>query len=147
VVDIGHLAPRFGEANSFPFRDIHFGNPFALIAGGGGRKIMKTKLLALFLLAGSSLFAAHFSVGIGIGVGGYYPYRGYYVAPPPVAYAPPPAYYAAPGYSWVDGYYYPVGARRVWRPGYWARPPYAGAVWIRPRWEGRRYYEGRWRRR
>ncbi|HEY4365000.1 MAG TPA: hypothetical protein VGN17_28815 [Bryobacteraceae bacterium] len=107
---------------------------------------MKTKLLALFLLAGGSLFAAHFSVGIG--VGGYYPYGGYYMATPPpvVAYAPAPVY-ARPGYSWVDPYYYPVGNRYVYRAGYWARPPYAGASWVRPRWEGRRYYGGHWRRR
>jgi WXXGXW repeat (2 copies) len=111
-------------------------------------KEMKTKLLALFLLAGGSLFAAHFSVGIGVGVGGYAPYGGYYVAAPPpvVAYAPPPVY-ARPGYTWINGYYYPVGARYVWRAGYWARPPYAGAVWVGPRWAGGRYYAGGWRRR
>jgi hypothetical protein len=32
---------------------------------------MKSKLLGVFLLAGSSLFArGHFSIGIGVGVGG-----------------------------------------------------------------------------
>lgn len=117
---------------------------------------MKTKMLMILLLAGTSLFArGHISIGIGLG--GYYPY-GYYYAPPPVYYAPPPpAYYAppaapyyAPGYAsgsvWISGYYYPVGPRRVWRPGYWARPPYAGAIWVGPRWAGSRFYAGYWRR-
>ena len=103
---------------------------------------MKTKLLALLLLVGGSAFAGtHFFVGVGVG-----PAYGYYAAPPPppvVAYAPP-----APvvGYSWVPGYYYPVGPRYVWRTGYWARPPYAHAVWVGPRWNGGVYYRGYWRR-
>ena len=105
---------------------------------------MKTKLLILLLLAGSSVFAgSRVFFGIGVG-GGYYP--GYYAAPPPppvVAYAPP---YARPGYSWVAGYYYPVGPRWVWRPGYWARRPYAGAYWVGPRYYGHHYYGGYWRR-
>jgi hypothetical protein len=109
---------------------------------------MKSKLLALFLLAGSSLFArGHFSIGIG--VGGYYPYGGYYggyYAPPIAAYGPGPVY-GAPGNVWINGYYYPVGARRVWRAGYWATPPYAGAIWVGPRWSGGRYSAGYWRRR
>jgi len=108
---------------------------------------MKTKILALLLLAGSSAFAG-VRFGIGIGVGGYYPYGGYVYAAPP----PPPAYYApAPvarvGYVWVPGYYYPVGPRWVWRAGYYARPPYAGAIWVAPRYYGGRYYTGFWRRR
>lgn len=111
---------------------------------------MKPKLLAIafMLLAGTTLFArTHVSVGIGIGVGGYGP--GYYVAAPPppvVYYAPPPYPYAAPGYTWIAGYWYPVGPRYYWRPGYWARPPYIGARWVAPRYYGRRYYGGYWRR-
>src|SRR5689334_10417298 len=107
---------------------------------------MKTKLLVLMALAGASAFAeTRFSIGVNIGGGypGYYP-GGYYVAAPP----PPPVYYAPPaprpGFVWVSGYYYPVGARYVWRQGYWTRPPYAGAVWVGPRYEGRRYYNGYW---
>jgi hypothetical protein len=105
---------------------------------------MKKSLLALmFLAASSSVFAAHFSIGIGVG-----PANGYYAAPPP----PPPAvayYPPSPGrgYAWVGGYYNRVGPRYVWRAGYWARPPYAGAVWVGPRYVGRRYYNGYWRRR
>jgi hypothetical protein len=87
---------------------------------------MKTKLLVGMLLAGSALFAAP-RVSIGIGVGGY----GY--VPPPV-YAPYPVYtapypvYAAPypGYTWVDGYWYYAGPRRLWRAGYWAPRAYYG---------------------
>jgi WXXGXW repeat (2 copies) len=105
---------------------------------------MKSKILALFLLAGSTMFAGtHFAVGIGVGVGG-----GYYVpAPPPppvVTYAP--GYYAQPGFTWVGGYWYPSGPRYVWHAGYWARPPYAGAYWVGPHYYGHRYYPGYWRR-
>ncbi len=106
---------------------------------------MKKSLLALmFLVASGSVFAAHFSVGIGVG-----PAYGYYAAPPPplppvVAYYPPSP---GPGFNWVSGYYYPVGPRYVWRAGYWARPPYARAVWVGPRYAGHRYYNGYWRRR
>lgn len=116
---------------------------------------MKTKVLVLLLLAGTSLFART-HVSIGIGIGGFYPY-GYY-APPPVYYAPPPVYYApspvyyapAPAYYapapvypaygsvWISGYYYPYGGRRVWRPGYWGRRPFAGAAWVSPYWVGGR---------
>ena len=103
---------------------------------------MKTKLFALLLLAGSSLFArTHVFVGIGFG-GGY----GYYAPPPApiVTYYRPP--YPGPGYAWVDGYWAPSGPRYVWTTGYWARRPYARAYWVRPRYYGHRYYRGYWRR-
>src|ERR1051326_2309813 len=83
------------------------------------------KLLGILLLTGASAFAAHFSIGVGIGYPVY--------APAPVAvYAPPPppvySYYRpvapGPGYYWVGGYWYPNGPRYAWRAGYWARPPY-----------------------
>ncbi len=106
---------------------------------------MKTKLMALLLLAGCSAFAGprvFFGVGVGIG-----PAYGYYAAPPP---PPPVVSYIAPApaasYVWVPGYYYPAGPRFVWRAGYWARPPYAHAVWVGPRWRGGVYYRGYWRR-
>ena len=112
---------------------------------------MKGKLLLLLLLAGTAAFART-HVFFGFGVGGYP-----VVAPPVVAYAPPPvvtyapppyypSYYAPSDYAWVAGYYYPVGPRWVWRPGYWARRPFAGAVWVGPRYYGGRWYGGRWRR-
>jgi hypothetical protein len=106
---------------------------------------MKTKLLALLLLVGSSAFArTHFYIGVGVGPA----YGGYYVAPPP---PPPPAVaYVAPapgpGSTWIAGYWYPYRGRYVWRAGYWARRPYAGAVWVGPRYYGHRYYHGYWRR-
>ncbi len=97
------------------------------------------KLIGTLLLAGSSLFAGprvFFGFGVGVPV----------AAPPPVAYYAAPVPAPAPGYYWVNGYYYPVGPRWVWRPGYWARPPYAGAVWVGPRYYRGYYYRGYWRR-
>jgi hypothetical protein len=108
---------------------------------------MKTKLLALLLLAGSSVFAAsHFSFSVGVGA--YPPAYGYYLPPPPpppvgVAYIPPAP---GPGFNWVAGYWYPVGGRYAWHAGYWARPPYARGYWVAPRYYGHRYYRGYWRR-
>jgi hypothetical protein len=106
---------------------------------------MKTKLLALLVLAGSSLFAGpRVFVGVGFGAPAY----GYYAPPPPVVTYAAPAY-PAPGYgySWVNGYYNWYGGRYAWRPGYWARPPYAGAYWSAPRYYNHRYYGGYWRHR
>src|ERR1700761_5783790 len=104
------------------------------------RNKMKTKLLALLLLAGSSMFAGpRFFVGVGVG-------PAYIASPPPapvVEYAPA-AY--RPGYSWVGGYYYPVGPRWNWHAGYYARPPYAHSYWVAPRYYEHRYYGGYWRR-
>jgi hypothetical protein len=31
-----------------------------------------------------------------------------------------------PGFTWVDGYWYPVGGHYRWHEGYWTRPPYEG---------------------
>src|SRR6185436_4893358 len=79
---------------------------------------MKTKLLALVLLAGgSAMFAqTRFSVGVNIG-GGYAP--GYY-APVPMQVVRPP--YPGPGFVWVDGYWNPNRFGRAWVPGRWSRP-------------------------
>jgi hypothetical protein len=97
---------------------------------------LNKKLIALALLAGSSLFAAP-AIGVGIEIG----------APP----APPHAYYArpaapGPGYTWVSGFYEPVGGQYRWREGYWAARPYPHAVWVAPRYRDHRYYPGYWRR-
>ncbi len=106
---------------------------------------MKTKFLALLLLAGGSLFAGP-RVFFGVGFGPAYGY--YYAPPPPVyAYAAPVAAYPGYGYVWVNGYWNWVGARYVWQPGYYARPPYVGAVWFGPRYFGGRFYAGHWGRR
>jgi WXXGXW repeat (2 copies) len=104
---------------------------------------MKTKLLALLFVAGSSLFAGpHVFIGVGYGPGYYAPAPVAVYGPPPpvVAYAPPPC--PGPGYSFVSGYWYPAGPRYAWRGGYWTRPPYIGARWVAPRYYGRRYYGG-----
>ena len=89
---------------------------------------MKTKLLALALVAGSSMFAeTRFSISIG--TGGYN--RGYY-APAPYAVVQPPC--PGPDYGWVDGYY---SGRNAWVPGYWARQPH-----YRPPSYDNRFYNG-----
>jgi hypothetical protein len=92
---------------------------------------MKSKLLVLMLLAVGSLFAEVF-VGVRIG-------------PPPrprvvrVVSRSPGA-----GYSFVGGYWYPVGHHYRWHDGYWTRPAYAGAHWVEPRHDGTLYYAGYW---
>ena len=73
---------------------------------------MKTKLVVLLLLAGSTLFAGT-RVYVGFGYG----------APPPVAVYAPAC--PGPGYTWVDGYWYWSGPHRYWHNGWW-RPPYRG---------------------
>jgi len=96
---------------------------------------MKTKLMALILVAGGSLFAqTRFSVGVNFGSPGYY-------APAPVVV---PAYRPVapgPGYVWVDGYHDAWGR---WVAGYWAMPPYAGAYWVAPQFSGGRFVAGYW---
>src|SRR5215831_10298969 len=80
---------------------------------------MKAKLLVLTLLAGTAAFArTHFAFGFGFGYPVVAPPVVAYAPPPVVAYAPAPVYpvYPAANYAWIGGYYYPVGARWVWRP-------------------------------
>jgi hypothetical protein len=101
---------------------------------------MKTKLMAVLLVAGGSLFAqTRFSIGVHIGEPGYY--RPAPVAPVRVgvtAYRPPSP---GPGYVWVDGYYNAYGN---WSDGYWALPPDAGSYWVAPRFSDGRFYAGYW---
>ena len=79
---------------------------------------MKTKLMALVLLAGGSMFAqTRFSIGIGIG--GYQPG---YLAAPAYAHIQPPC--PGPDYDWVDGYWSRDSRRNTWIDGYWTRQPY-----------------------
>jgi hypothetical protein len=99
---------------------------------------MKTRLMALMLMAGGAMFAqTRVSIGVQIGprpVYGYAP-----VAPPvAVAYRPP---CPGPGYVWIDGYRDDYGD---WFDGYWTLPPYVGAYWIAPRFVGRSFYPGYW---
>ena len=79
---------------------------------------MKTKLLAMMLLAGGSMFAqTRFSIGFGFGSQG----AGYYQAPP--AYASNITPCPGPGYTWVDGYWANDYGREAWVPGFWNAPP------------------------
>lgn len=98
---------------------------------------MKSKLFALMLLAGGSLFAeSHFSIGVGVGAPGYYPGPAAVV----VAGRPP---CPGPGYSWVDGYDAPTGG---WVAGYWAAPRYYAPRYYAPErsyYYGGGYYRGR----
>jgi len=111
---------------------------------------MKSKLLALLLLAGGAAVAGpKVFFGVSVGAPAWYApapvYASAYAPPPPVAqyYVPP---VPGPGYAWVGGYWYPAGARWGWHAGYWARRPFVGASWVGPRWYGGRYYRGYWRR-
>jgi YXWGXW repeat-containing protein len=92
---------------------------------------MKTKLLALMLLAAGSIFA---QVEVGIRIGP--------PPPPRVVRVRPRA--PGPDFVWVDGYWYPVGNHYKWHDGYWTRVPYGGARWVGPRYEGERFYNGYW---
>ena len=92
---------------------------------------MKTKVIALMLLAAGMAFA-QFSIGVRIGA----PPRARVVRVQP----------RSPGgdYAWVAGYWYPVGNRYKWHDGYWTRPPYAGARWMEPYHDGQQFFAGYW---
>ena len=92
---------------------------------------MKKTLLALMLLGGSSAFG-QLSVGVSIG------------APPPPRVVRVRPRTPGPDYSWVEGYWYPVGNRYKWHDGYWTRPPYGGARWVGPHYDGQRFFNGYW---
>ena len=91
---------------------------------------MKLKLLGFVLLAAGSMFGA-WNVGIRIG-------------PPPAPRVVVRTASPGPGYTYVEGYSYPVNGRYQWHAGYWTRPPYEGAAWVTPRYEGQQYYNGYW---
>ncbi len=104
---------------------------------------MKTKLLALALLAGGSMFAeTRFSIGVNLGG-----YNGGYYEPGPPAYVAvrPPC--PGPDYAWADGYWTQYGGHRGWHQGYWARRAYDDDYRSAPRYDGRyRDGEGRFER-
>lgn len=92
---------------------------------------MKKKWLALLLLGAGSLFA-QISFGVRIG-------------PPPsprIVRVQPRS--PGVGYTFVDGYWYPVGNRYRWHAGYWTRPPYEGARWVGPHHDGTQFFAGYW---
>jgi hypothetical protein len=92
---------------------------------------MKTKLLALTLFAAGAAFA-QFSIGVRIG------------APPQPRIVRVQPRSPGQGYTWIAGYWYPVGNRYRWHDGYWTRPAYESARWVEPRYEGGQYYVGYW---
>ena len=93
--------------------------------------MMKTKLLAIALLAAGWMFA---QVSIGIRIG---------PPPPPRVLAVRPVA-PGPGFVWIEGYWYVVGSRYRWHAGYWTRPPYEGARWVVPHHDGERFFAGYW---
>jgi hypothetical protein len=118
------------------FNSLHYGHQPAFKGGRKGWTDMKTKLMALALLAGSSMFAQS-RLAVGIQVGGGYD-QGYdegYYEPAPVYAAQPPC--PGPDYIWVDGYWSQNYGRRSWIAGFWNRRGYE-----RPRY-GYGYVENR----
>ncbi len=98
----------------------------------GRKDIMKTKLLAMMLLAGSAMFAeTRLSIGVGFGEHG----GGYYQSAPYYASNIPPC--PGPGYTWVDGYWSQDYGRRVWVDGYWYRQPVISSYQVGPRFDNR----------
>jgi hypothetical protein len=92
---------------------------------------MKTKLLAMMLLAGGSMFAqTRFSVGVGFGGG-----SDFYQQPPAYASNIPPC--PGPDYSWVDGYWAQGYGGTSWVAGYWSRQPFFGGYGVAPRFDRR----------
>jgi WXXGXW repeat (2 copies) len=99
--------------------DFSFGLRSALKRGRKEGNLMKTKVLAMMLVAAGSMFAqARVSVGVGVGAagGGYYPQGPSYAANIP----PSPG----PGYIWADGYWSQNYGGSVWVPGYWYLPAF-----------------------
>jgi hypothetical protein len=91
---------------------------------------MKSRLLAMGLFMGASLFA-QISLGIRIG-------------PPPAPRVIVRTAAPGPGYTFVEGYWYPVSGHYRWHNGYWTRPPYEGARWVGPNHDGTMFYNGHW---
>ena len=98
---------------------------------------MKTKLLAMMLLAGGSIFAptmfaqTRFSIGLGFGSQG----AGFNQAPPAYASNIPPC--PGPGFTWVDGYWTNDYGRESWVNGYWNAPPVFTGYQVAPRFDNR----------
>jgi hypothetical protein len=89
------------------------------------------RLIAVSIFTAATIFG---QVSIGITIG---------APPPPRVLRVRPAT-PGPEFMWVEGYWYPVGNHYKWHPGYWTRPPYAGAVWVAPRHDGAKYFNGYW---
>jgi hypothetical protein len=92
---------------------------------------MKAKAIVLMFLAAGTVFT---QVSIGVRIG----------APPPPRVVRVQPRSPGPGYSWLAGYWYPVGNHYKWHEGYWTRPAYTGSHWVAPHHDGQRYFEGYW---
>jgi len=83
---------------------------------------MKTKLLAMMLLAGGTTMFAQTRFSVGVNVGGVG--AGFFQS------APPPNYFVparpGPDYFFVDGYWAQDHGRRHWVSGFWQRRAFAG---------------------
>jgi hypothetical protein len=83
---------------------------------------MKTKLLAMMLLAGGTMMFAQSRFSVGVNVGG--------VGAGFVQSAPPPNYFVpsrpGPDYFFVDGYWAQDHGRRHWVAGSWQRRAFVG---------------------
>jgi hypothetical protein len=92
---------------------------------------MKSKLIVSTLFAAGAVLA-QFSAGVRIG------------APPSLRVERVQPRSPGPGYSFVEGYWYPVGNHYKWHNGYWTRPVYTGARWVAPHHSEGQYYSGYW---
>jgi hypothetical protein len=92
---------------------------------------VRKRLFVLTLLVAGAAFG-QLSIGIRIG------------APPPVRVLRVQPRSPGADYSWIAGYWYPVGNHYKWHDGYWTRPAYNGARWVEPRHDGQQYYGGYW---
>jgi hypothetical protein len=92
---------------------------------------VRKRLFVLTLLVTGAAFG-QLSIGIRIG------------APPPVRVLRVQPRSPGADYSWIAGYWYPVGNHYKWHDGYWTRPAYNGARWVEPRHDGQQYYGGYW---
>jgi len=93
---------------------------------------MKTKILAMMLLAGGSMFAqTRFSIGISFGGHG----AGFYQPPPSYAYNIPAC--PGPDYAWTDGYWSQDYGRNIWVAGHWTRRSFNRSYQVEPRVESR----------
>ncbi|HEY2382201.1 MAG TPA: YXWGXW repeat-containing protein [Terriglobia bacterium] len=95
------------------------------------KTFLLTTLMAVMLVTSVPVFGAQVSFGIRIG-------------PPPAPRVAVVPVRPGPDYTWVEGYWYPVGSHYKWHQGYWTRAPYGGARWVGPHYEGGRYFQGYW---
>jgi hypothetical protein len=120
----------------FLIKWIRFGHVHAFRRGRKGWTEMKTKLIALAILAGSSVFAQS-RLSVGVQVGGYG--QGYYDDGPVYASEQPPC--PGPDYDWVDGYWSQDYGRRSWIAGSWMRRRFERPVYD-TRFYGNAYRDG-----